>query len=96
MSFHLTAIMMINKQWYRSLRWAIYFFMCRGLVHRQAFFVAMVTYYCKSLEGALCRAKEAAKRSGCYFGGITLKSGKRGFGVYRDGRRIQLFVKSGL
>jgi len=39
----------------------------------------MTTYYCHTLEEALNRAKKAGKRSGCWYGGITLKSGKKGF-----------------
>lgn len=56
----------------------------------------MVTYYCISLEEALRRAKKAGKRPGCYYGGITLPSGKRGFAVYRDGKVVERYsVRSG-
>ena len=51
----------------------------------------MVTYYCISLEEALRRAKAAGKRPGCYFGGITLPSGKRGFAVYREGKVVERY-----
>ena len=44
----------------------------------------MTTYYCRNLEEALKRAKAAGKRPGCYFGGIVLKSRKKGFAVYKD------------
>lgn len=56
----------------------------------------MVTYYCISLEEALRKAKTAGKRPGCYYGGITLPSGKRGFAVYRDGKVVERYsVRSG-
>ena len=51
----------------------------------------MVTYYCISLEEALRRAKAAGKRPGCYYGGITLPSGKRGFAVYREGKVVERY-----
>ena len=46
----------------------------------------MTTYYCPNMEEALRRAKKAGREPGCYFGGITLRSGQRGFAVYRDGK----------
>ena len=52
---------------------------------------AMTTYYCISIEEALKRAREAGKQKDCYFGGITLPSGKRGFAVYRDGKVIERY-----
>jgi len=51
----------------------------------------MTTYYCISLEEALRRAKAAGKQPGCYFGGITLPSGRRGFAVYRDGKVVERY-----
>lgn len=51
----------------------------------------MVTYYCISFEEALRRAKLAGKQPGCYYGGITLRSGKKGFAVYRDGKVIEQY-----
>jgi hypothetical protein len=51
----------------------------------------MTTYYCTSLEEALRRAKAAGKKPGCYYGGITLPSGKRGFAVYKDGKAIEQY-----
>lgn len=55
----------------------------------------MVTYYCISLEEALRRAKIAGKQPGCYFGGIILPCGKRGFAVYRDGKVIERYSVMG-
>jgi len=52
----------------------------------------MTIYYCPNMEEALRRAKKAGKRPGCYFGGITLKSGRRGFAVYRDGKMIEQYT----
>ena len=37
----------------------------------------MVTYYFKNSEEALRRAKAAGKKPGCWYGGITLRSGKK-------------------
>jgi hypothetical protein len=51
----------------------------------------MTTYYCHTLEEALKRAKAAGKRPGCHFGGITLKSGKRGVAIYREGKVIEQY-----
>ena len=51
----------------------------------------MITYYCHSLEEALRRAKMAGKKPGCFFGGIVLRSGKRGFAVYREGKVIEQY-----
>jgi hypothetical protein len=52
----------------------------------------MTTYYCPNMEEALCRAKKAGREPGCYFGGITLKSGRRGFAVYRDGKVVAQYT----
>ena len=52
---------------------------------------SMVTYYCISLEEALRRAKIAGKQPGCYYGGITLRNGKKGFAVYRDGKEFERY-----
>ena len=54
-------------------------------------FADMTTYYCHTLEEALRRAKLAGKKPGCFFGGITLRSGKRGFAVYREGKVIEQY-----
>jgi len=51
----------------------------------------MTTYYCHSLEEALKKAKAAGKRPGCHFGGIVLKSGEKGFAIYRDGKVIEQY-----
>ena len=51
----------------------------------------MVTYYCISFEEALRRAKIAGKQPGCYYGGITLRSGKKGFAVYREGKVVEQY-----
>lgn len=41
----------------------------------------MITYYCHTLEEALKKAKAAGKKPGCRYGGIVLKSGKKGFAI---------------
>ena len=38
------------------------------------------------MEEALRRAKKAGREPGCTPDGITLKSGRRGFAVYREGK----------
>lgn len=50
-------------------------------------FATVVTYYFKNPEEALKRAKAAGRRPGCWWGGITLRSGKRGWAIYK-GRKI--------
>ena len=52
----------------------------------------LTTYYFNDPEEALRRAKAAGKRPGCYFGGITLPSGKRGFAVYKDGKIVTQYA----
>ena len=52
----------------------------------------MVTYYCISNEEALRRAKIAGKKPGCYYGGITLPNGRKGFAIYRDGKVIEKYT----
>ena len=51
----------------------------------------MITHYCHTLEEALRRAKKAGRMPGCFFGGIVLKSGKRGFAVYQDGKVVEQY-----
>ena len=51
----------------------------------------MTTYYCHTLEEALKRAKVAGKRPGCFYGGITVKSGKKGFAIYREGKVVEQY-----
>ena len=66
------------------------------LAHPPSIFVAeMTTYYCHTIEEALKKAKAAGKNPGCYFGGITLKSGRRGFAVYRDGKVVAQYTAIG-
>ena len=53
----------------------------------------MTTYYYTTIEEALRRVKRAVKVAypGCYFGGITLRSGKKGFAIYREGKVIEQY-----
>ena len=51
----------------------------------------MTTYYCPNMEEALKRAKAAGKRPGCHFGGIVLRSGKKGFAIYREGKVLEQY-----
>lgn len=52
----------------------------------------MVTYYFRNPEEALKRAKAAGKRPGCWYGGITLRSGKRGWAIYKDGKIVEQYA----
>ena len=36
-----------------------------------------------------------SRDGGCYFGGITLRSGRRGFIVYRDGKVVAQYTAMG-
>ena len=51
-------------------------------------------YYRSAIEEALRRVQRAVKVAypGCYFGGITLRSGRRGFAVYREGKVIEQYT----
>ncbi len=70
--------------------------MYSGLAHPEPIFTAdMTTYYFRTLEEALRRAKAAGKRPGCWYGGIVLRSGKRGFAVYKDGKILEQYSAMG-
>ena len=72
----------------RSLRLSLY----SVLAHLAPNFVnEMTTYYCYTLEEALRRAKAAGKKPGCHFSGIILKSGKRVFAIYKEGKVIEQY-----
>ena len=58
-------------------------------------FADMTTYYYKTLEEALKKAKAAGKRPGCWYGGIVLRSGRRAFAVYRDGKVVEQYSVMG-
>ena len=64
---------------------------CHLLTHTPLIFGDVITYYCNTLEEALRRAKIAGKQPGCHYGGITLRSGKPGFAIYRDGKVIEQY-----
>lgn len=69
--------------------------MCSTLAYSPPTFVAdMTTYYCTTIEEALRLVKRAVKTlyPGCYFGGITLRSGRRGFAIYREGRIVEQYT----
>ena len=66
------------------------------LAHLAPIFTAeMTTYYCHTLEEALKKAKAAGKRLGCYYGGITLRSGRKGFAIYKEGKIIEQYTAMG-
>lgn len=66
------------------------------LAHLAPIFTAeMTTYYYKTLEEALKKAKAAGKQPGCYFGGITLRSGRKGFAIYKEGKVIEQYTAMG-
>ena len=55
-------------------------------------FATMVTYYFRNPEDALKRAKAAGKQPGCWWGGITLRSGKKGWAIYKDGKLVEQYA----
>ena len=52
----------------------------------------MIMYYFKNPEEALKRAKAAGKQPGCWWTGITLPSGKRGWAIYKDGKVLEQYA----
>lgn len=69
--------------------------LCSTLAYSPPTFVAdMTTYYCTTIEEALRRVKRAVKTlyPGSYFGGIILRSGRRGFAVYQEGRIVEQYT----
>ena len=71
------------------------FIMCSPLAHSPPTFVAvMTTYYFTTIEEALRRVKTAVKTlyPGSYYGGITLRSGRRGFAIYQEGRIVEQYT----
>ena len=71
--------------------------LCPTLAISLSTFADMTTYYCTTIEEALRRVKRAVKVAypGCYFGGITLRSGRRGFAIYREGKVIEQYTAMG-
>ena len=55
-------------------------------------FATMTTYYFKDPEEALKRAKAAGKRPGCWYGGISLRSGKKGWAIYHGGKVVEQYA----
>ena len=53
---------------------------------------AMTTYYFKNPEEALKRARMAGKQPGCWYGGITLPSGKKGWAIYKGSKIIEQYA----
>ena len=52
----------------------------------------MVTYYFKNPEEALKKAKAAGKKPGYWWGGITLRSGRKGWAIYKDGKVVEMYA----
>ncbi|MBR6424127.1 MAG: hypothetical protein IKS47_05580 [Bacteroidales bacterium] len=52
----------------------------------------MTTYYFRNPEEALRRAKAAGKQPGCWWGGITLPSGKKGWAIYKAGKVVEMYA----
>ena len=70
--------------------------MYRSLAHLALTFTAEMTiYYFKTFEEALKKAKAAGKKPGCYYGGITLTSGRKGFAIYKEGKIIEQYTAMG-
>ena len=55
-------------------------------------FATMTTYYFRDPEEALKKAKAAGKRPGCWYGGKTLRSGKRGWAIYHGGKVVEQYA----
>ena len=56
------------------------------------YLAAVITYYFKSPEEALKRAKAAGKQPGCWWCGITLRSGKKGWAIYKGGKVVEQYA----
>ena len=56
------------------------------------YLAAVITYYFKNPEEALKRAKAAGKKPGCWWGGITLPSGKKGWAIYKGGKVVEQYA----
>lgn len=67
--------------------------MCSVLAIAPFIFASMTTYYCHTIEEALKRAKKAGRKPGCFYGGIVLRLGRRGFALYREGKGIEQYGK---
>ena len=71
----------------------LFFHLYSPLAHLAPTFTAdMTTYYYWTIEEALRKAKAAGKRPGCWYGGIVLRSGRRGFAVYREGKVVEQYT----
>ena len=57
-----------------------------------SYLAAMITYYFKNPEEALKRAKVAGKHPGCWWCGITLRSGKKGWAIYRGVKVVEQYA----
>lgn len=57
-----------------------------------SYLAAMITYYFRNPEAALKRAKAAGRQPGCWYGGITLPSGKKGWAIYRGGKEVERYA----
>ena len=57
-----------------------------------SYLAAVTTYYFKDPEEVLRRAKAAGKKPGCWYGGITLHSGKKGWAIYKDGKVVEQYA----
>jgi len=59
------------------------------------YLAGMVTYYFRDPEEAHKKAKAAGKQPGCWYGGITLRSDKKGWAIYKDGKVVEMYVVMG-
>ena len=56
------------------------------------YLAAVITYYFKNPEEALKWAKAAGKKPGYWYGGITLRSGKKGWAIYKGGKVVEIYA----
>ena len=80
-----------EKEWWRNVALVSIILYYSLAISRPIFTADMTTYNCHTLEEALKRAKMAGKRPGYWYGGIVLKSGKKGFAIYREGKVIEQY-----
>ena len=77
-----------------SLRWGpANFILYHPLAISTSTIADMTIYNCTIIEEALRRVKKAVKVAypGGYFGGISLRSGRRGFAIYREGKVVEQY-----
>ena len=73
-----------EKEWWRNIVHVSF-----SMYHPLAISTSTFTYYYHTFEKALRRAEAAGKRPDYWYGKITLKSAKKEFEIYREGKVIE-------